>query len=1339
MSVAVLPLLSEIASDSPLAWATGIVGKATLVLAIAALVVVALRRSSASTRHVVWLATMVGLLGLPLLSRVLPKSELAVLPPAVAEPEPLRQAPPALALGDDRSGARPALEPADSPSMTPAMTSPNSAQAGRPSATGEHLVRFLGELEAEAPQASRGGASPETSPGAPLEGVATGALDGDPAVVMTSAADAAPLPLAPWLLLAWLLGALLVLAPVVVGHVRIAALVGRARRDGEALRCFDQVLALGLRRRVAVIATDEVTTPMATGLLRPVVLLPRDATAWEPSRRSHVVLHELAHVARRDCLSQLVARLALAVYWFHPLAWYGARRMLVERERACDDLVLRSGTDGPDYADSLLAVAREGRAPAFASTGAVMMARTSQLEGRLLAILDAGRRRTRLTRRRAGLAAGLTGLFVLPVAAVELTTRQESSLSDSESAALRSLGYVATQDGASESGVEDEQSPRELDTLRSLGYVEAGNDANEPETESAAKDLETLRALGYVQAQDGAIEPKIGGEQKSRELDTLRSLGYVEAGNDANEPESKPVVKDLEALRALGYVQAQDGAIEPKIGGEQNARELDALHSLGYVEAADGSNESEGEQTAQELEPLRALGYVGNSTATVDGEDANALQTLRKLGDVTGQDPSDEPTAILRVAADGSGDHTTIQAAHDAAPLGARLEIAAATYAESVRVTKLVQIVGAGVDATRLVAARVGRAALTIDCDGLVSVLDLRFSGGGDHEQGRHGSSAVVHVRRGSLVLDTCAIAGGPANGLVADEGTLISLVRCLVTGLWGDGVVLGPGVTGELLSCDIRNLYHYGVRIAGTAKARIEGCAISGTGWHGIRYDGGAPVIRSNRLFAHDRFGIYANGRTSAVVEDNLFHGNGMAGMITWGPNGDLVAHNTFVANQRSGLEILESSNPKVRQNLFVQNDVGVANGNVSEHSPFVAKPEQIVFDRNGFWENSAPTRFLHPSNVVDPEMDSALVAERSNFLQDPQFTNATPFVPAADSTAGREGVGAREFPGELVNGWAVRQPEETPFVESDAAAATEAALAKSPSRFEARHLALEWTQDVMQIDDATRKDRGLSRIREALASSDEAERYAGLLAFTNSVAAIHDKASFRDGVLPLTESSHGPVQASAFYALWNAGQQEGDLARLIAVAREQSAGFGASASHLLAMYGDNRIEGEAAAVLLEWFQTKDADLLRELLRGLWGVQVAPEIEARVLELAGSGQRGLRKDAIYFALSTSPNKSDAVLDVLFEAAQEPSSNAGRALWGLGFGVPEPAHAKVADFAQRLFEARSDAEVRDDALKLLESYAGEAQLDALRTLAANELLSEGERARLSALVARIGD
>jgi hypothetical protein len=121
------------------------------------------------------------------------------------------------------------------------------------------------------------------------------------------------------------------------------------------------------------------------------VLLPAEAEAWPNERRRLVLLHELAHVARRDSLSRSAASLACALYWFHPGAWFAARRMSMEQEHAADDLVLNSGGSARAYARSLLHLAAPADSrlrPAHAAS----MAGMYELERRLVSIIHPARR-----------------------------------------------------------------------------------------------------------------------------------------------------------------------------------------------------------------------------------------------------------------------------------------------------------------------------------------------------------------------------------------------------------------------------------------------------------------------------------------------------------------------------------------------------------------------------------------------------------------------------------------------------------------------------------------------------------------------------------------------------------------------------------------------------------------------------------------------------------------------------------------------------------------------------------------------------------------------------------
>ena len=96
--------------------------------------------------------------------------------------------------------------------------------------------------------------------------------------------------------------------------------------------------------------------------------------------------------------------------WFHPLVWWSARRMRLERERACDCCVLLAGQEPSIYASHLLEIAQEHSNPSPLLNGALCMARKSQLEGRLHAVLNSGRCRGRVGAVRTG------GIILLAVA-----------------------------------------------------------------------------------------------------------------------------------------------------------------------------------------------------------------------------------------------------------------------------------------------------------------------------------------------------------------------------------------------------------------------------------------------------------------------------------------------------------------------------------------------------------------------------------------------------------------------------------------------------------------------------------------------------------------------------------------------------------------------------------------------------------------------------------------------------------------------------------------------------------------------------------------------------------
>jgi HEAT repeat protein len=252
----------------------------------------------------------------------------------------------------------------------------------------------------------------------------------------------------------WAIGALAVLATFVAGHLMLRLMVQGARpvRDGEwhalALEAADR---LGLTLPFSLLRANGILVPVASGWLRPRVLLPEGCDAWPIELRRAVLLHELAHVQRHDCLTQAIAQLAVALFWFHPAAWWAASRLQQERERACDDRVLAARMRASDYADHLLGMVKSLRSRRLAAFGAVAFARPSSLEGRLLAVLDSRLDRRPVGRRVAVPAALVAALLVLPFAALEpvaagTTKGGSSSRWPSEAAAYKPSRVVPVAD-----------------------------------------------------------------------------------------------------------------------------------------------------------------------------------------------------------------------------------------------------------------------------------------------------------------------------------------------------------------------------------------------------------------------------------------------------------------------------------------------------------------------------------------------------------------------------------------------------------------------------------------------------------------------------------------------------------------------------------------------------------------------------------------------------------------------------------------------------------------------------------------------------------------------------
>ncbi|HEX7850679.1 MAG TPA: M56 family metallopeptidase [Sphingomonas sp.] len=159
---------------------------------------------------------------------------------------------------------------------------------------------------------------------------------------------------------AFLLPTLVLLALTLAALLRLVGL--RARAEVLVDPVWLSALARAQRRMkfkngTALLASDELGSPVSWGLMRPVILL-NHAAVLAPEQAEAIIAHELAHVVHFDWAKLILARVATAAFWFNPLAWVLAREAHQLREEAADDAVLGANIAGPDYAELLIGVAR---------------------------------------------------------------------------------------------------------------------------------------------------------------------------------------------------------------------------------------------------------------------------------------------------------------------------------------------------------------------------------------------------------------------------------------------------------------------------------------------------------------------------------------------------------------------------------------------------------------------------------------------------------------------------------------------------------------------------------------------------------------------------------------------------------------------------------------------------------------------------------------------------------------------------------------------------------------------------------------------------------------------
>lgn len=414
------------------------------VLTVAWVAAISFRKASASLRHSIWLAGLLALL-------VLPVMEMADVRVEIPVPAEFSLALPAWSAG---GAGVPAVE-------TDVPSGGVSKAAGYAS---ESVGHASAESSGHASMAWTGHAGETTADagvarGAAVAGIARGAQTpapgtrGRPASLARAPRDLRPGP-APAAALGlvqsnpvfalWLGVALLLVTATTLGHVR-ARYVATSEVGPPSRAALDRLgaarLEMGVERDVRLVVSKRVAVPATWGLLRPVIVLPPGYRDWSPATLDRVLLHELAHVARRDCETYLIGDLARALHWFNPLAWFATRSLRAESERACDDRVLEVVRPPSAYAADLVAMVRAVAGSGGVPRAALAMAHPGSVSDRVRAILDPSRSRARV---RAPAAASIGAVALgLVLSATVVTPTAKAAVPAPEESPAPALGATA--------------------------------------------------------------------------------------------------------------------------------------------------------------------------------------------------------------------------------------------------------------------------------------------------------------------------------------------------------------------------------------------------------------------------------------------------------------------------------------------------------------------------------------------------------------------------------------------------------------------------------------------------------------------------------------------------------------------------------------------------------------------------------------------------------------------------------------------------------------------------------------------------------------------------------
>jgi HEAT repeat protein/beta-lactamase regulating signal transducer with metallopeptidase domain len=493
-----------------LSLALEVIVKSILLLGAALTLTWFMRRSSAALRHLLLSAAALSLLVLPLASLAMPSWNIVPVPSL--------------------------LVPAyDNASIVPA--------------------------EASAPEGTpKGGAAVGgSSPGLPETGSPTGT-------------GALKVHWLTWLLIVWGAGGSILLLRLLGGKVYGCWIAGRAPAVDDR-RLLDMVRVVsgrfGITRRIQVVESDHLKVPFVCGLLRSRLIIPPGAKEWSSERMEAVLLHELAHIKRMDILVQFFAQIACCMYWMNPLTWIMERRLFIERERACDDMVITRDIKASNYAGHLMEVMEEMGSTRSQAWVVSAIAEGTDFKDRIISVLDPVARRTAPKRSHLAAVIAVFALLVLPLSALHPSSRAATISEEAPGRSVTVGGPAEAGDNHSEEGDSRERREKEKREGRERGEEGDRREGREKE-----------KREGRERGKEGDSRERREKESGSRQSDVLIAL--------LENPDADVREHAAEALGRSGSLRAVPALIKALDDGDRSVREhvATALGQIGDTQAA---------------------------------------------------------------------------------------------------------------------------------------------------------------------------------------------------------------------------------------------------------------------------------------------------------------------------------------------------------------------------------------------------------------------------------------------------------------------------------------------------------------------------------------------------------------------------------------------------------------------------------------------------------------------------------------------------------------------------------------------------------------------------------